>query len=95
MECGHEVTTGSSPWDKIGSANDASSLPFMEIRYRMLGKAMDEVRMKRVRLEEEKRRGHVNDSEYAASLLKIIVETNSLTKERESIAYRLKSHRSS
>ena len=86
-----DIASTGSPWDKLGGAvNNAASLPFMEIRMRSLGKAMDEVRMKRARLEESKRRGHVNDSEYAQTLLKIIVETNNLTKERESIAGKLK-----
>jgi hypothetical protein len=94
IERDSDVASSGSTWDKIaGGLNHASSLPFMEIRMRSLGKAMDEVRMKRARLEESKRRGHVNDSEYAASLLKIIVETNTLTKERDDIADRIQAMR--
>ena len=90
-ERGPDVADSGSPWSKLsGSVNSATSLPFMQIRMRSIGKAMDEVRHKRARLEEDKRRGHINDSDYASTLLKIIVETNSLTKEREEIAERLK-----
>lgn len=90
-ERGPDVTEGGSPWSKIGGAADSSaSLPFMHIRMRSLCKAMDEVRCKRTRLEEAKRRGHINDSDYASTLLKIIVETNSLTEEREQLAEKLK-----
>jgi hypothetical protein len=94
IERDSDVASSGSPWDKIGGGlNNASSLPFMEIRMRSLGKAMDEVRMKRARLEESKRRGHVNDSDYATSLLKIIVETNTLTKERDDLADRIQAMR--
>ncbi|TFF84610.1 hypothetical protein EU524_00810 [Candidatus Thorarchaeota archaeon] len=90
-ESGPNVTDSGSSWGKIGdSLNSSSSLPFMQIRYKSLGKAMDEIRHKRMRLEDAKRRGHINDSDYASSLLKIIVETKSLTEEREEIAERLK-----
>ena len=86
-----DVTDGGSPWSKMsGSVNTAASLPFMEIRMRTLGKAIDEVRHKRQQLEEDKRRGHINDSDYASTLLKIIVETKSLNKEREEISEKLK-----
>jgi hypothetical protein len=91
-ERGPDVSDSASPWSRIGgSVNSAASLPFMEIRMRSLVKAIDEVRHKRQRLEEEKRRGHINDSDYASTLLKIIVETNSLNKERDEISERLKS----
>ena len=65
----------------------------MEIRYRSLGKALDELRTKRVRLEEELRKGHVEQSEYASSLLKLIVETNTVTKEREDVGAKVKALR--
>jgi hypothetical protein len=62
----------------------------MEIRLRSIGKALDEVKTKRVRLEQALRRGHVPESEYAGSLLKLIVESNTLSKEREEVAERVK-----
>lgn len=62
----------------------------MEIRYRSLGKAIDEVRTKRVRLEEDLRKGHVEQSEYATTLLKLIVDTNNLTKERDDVGTKVK-----
>ena len=81
-----------SSWGRSGgsSINNASSLTFMEIRYRSLGKAIDEVRTKRVRLEEELRNGHVDQSEYATTLLKLIVDTTNLTKERQDIGDKVK-----
>jgi len=85
--------TGSS-WDRPGEKiNNASSLTFMEIRYRSLGKAIDEVRTKRVRLEEELRKGHVEQGEYASTLLNLIVETTSLAKEREDVGDKVKAIR--
>jgi len=62
----------------------------MEIRLRSISKAIDEVKTKRARLEQDLRLGHVPESEYASSLLKLIVESNSLSKERETIAERVK-----
>ena len=86
---------GSSSWGGAGgSINNAASLTFMEIRFRSLGKALDELRTKRVRLEEELRNGHVEQSEYASTLLKLIVETNSVTKEREDVGAKVKAIRS-
>ncbi len=75
------------------SINNASSMTFMDIRYRSLGKAIDEVRTKRVRLEEELRNGHVDQSEYASTLLKLICDTNNLTKEREDVGAKVKAIR--
>ena len=86
-------STGSS-WGKPGGIiNNASSITFMEIRFRSLGKALDELRTKRVRLEEELRNGHVEQSEYASTLLKLIVETNSVTKERDDVGAKVKAIR--
>jgi len=80
-----------SSWGRAGGKiNNTSSLTFMEIRYRSLGKAIDEVRTKRVRLEEDLRKGHVEQSEYATTLLKLIVDTNNLTKEREDVGTKVK-----
>lgn len=74
-------------WGKVGrSMNASNSLAFMEIRLRSIGKAIDEVKTKRVRLEQQLRKGHVPESEYASSLLKLIVESNTLSKEKEEIA---------
>ena len=70
--------------------NSSNSLTFMEIRLRSLSKALDEVKTKRIRLEQALRRGHVPESEYASSLLKLIVESNKLTKEQEEITERVK-----
>lgn len=66
--------------------NNSNSLAFMEIRLRSIGKAIDEVKTKRVRLEQALRKGHVPESEYAGSLLKLIVESNGLSKEKEQVA---------
>jgi hypothetical protein len=78
-------------WGKVSrSMNSSNSLAFMEIRLRSIGKALDEVKTKRVRLEQDLRKGHVPESEYASSLLKLIVESNSLSKEREEVAERVK-----
>ncbi|MFW9805575.1 MAG: hypothetical protein ACFFFK_02445 [Candidatus Thorarchaeota archaeon] len=78
-------------WGKVGRpANASNSLAFMEIRLRSIGKAIDEVKTKRVRLEQQLRNGHVPESEYASSLLKLIVESNSLSKEKEEITERVK-----
>ena len=78
-------------WGKVGrSMNASNSLAFMEIRLRTIGKAIDEVKTKRVRLEQELRNGHVPESEYASSLLKLIVESNTLSKEKEEVAERVK-----
>ena len=78
-------------WGKVGRPmNSANSLAFMEIRLRSIGKAIDEVKTKRVRLEQALRKGHVPESEYAGSLLKLIVESNTLTKEKEQVAERVK-----
>jgi len=81
----------SMSWGKVGRPMNASnSLAFMEIRLRSIGKALDEVKTKRVRLEHELRNGHVPESEYASSLLKLIVESNTLSKEREEVAEKVK-----
>lgn len=89
------VPNSGSTWDRSGGlVNDATSATFMEIRYRSLGKALDELRSKRVRLEEELRNGHVEQTEYASTLLKLIVETNTVTKEREDVGARVKALRS-
>ena len=78
-------------WGKVGRPmNRSNSLAFMEIRLRSLGKALVEVKNKRFNLEQELRQGHVPESEYASSLLKFIVESNTLTKEREEVADRVK-----
>jgi len=85
------ISGSGSSWGRAGGKiNNASSLTFMEIRYRSLGKAIDEVRTKRVRLEEDLRRGHVEQSEYATTLLKLIVDTNNLTKERDDVGTKVK-----
>ncbi|TFG28268.1 hypothetical protein EU527_17530 [Candidatus Thorarchaeota archaeon] len=85
------MTSNSSVWDKLGGTlNSASSLTFMEIRYRSLGKALDELRTKRVQLEEDLRKGHVKETQYATSLLKLIVETNNLNKERSDVEEKVK-----
>jgi seryl-tRNA synthetase len=82
---------GSISWGKMGrQMNSSNSLAFMEIRLRSLSKALDEVKTKRIRLEQALRRGHVPESEYASSLLKLIVESNKLTKEQEEITERVK-----
>ncbi|TFG99126.1 hypothetical protein E4H12_03825 [Candidatus Thorarchaeota archaeon] len=89
------MSTGGSTWGRPGGLiNNATSTTFMEIRYRSLGKALDELRTKRVRLEEELRNGHVEQNEYASTLLKLIVETNSVTKEREDVGEKVKAVRS-
>ena len=78
-------------WGKVSRPMNASnSLAFMEIRLRSIGKALDEVKTKRSRLEQALRKGHVPESEYASSLLKLIVESNTLTKEQEAITERVK-----
>ena len=78
-------------WGKVGRPMNASnSLAFMEIRLRSIGKAINEVKTKRVRLEQDLRKGHVPESEYASSLLKLIVESNTLSKEQEQVAERVK-----
>ena len=89
------MSSSGSTWGRPGGIiNNASSATFMEIRYRSLGKALDELRTKRVRLEEELRNGHVEQGEYASTLLKLIVETNSVTKEREDVGAKVKAIRS-
>ena len=78
-------------WGKVGQQMNASnSLAFMQIRLRSLVKALDEVKAKRVRLEQALRKGHVPESEYASSLLKLIVESNTLSKEKEEVAEQVK-----
>jgi hypothetical protein len=73
-------------WGKVGRPmNSSNSLAFIEIRLRSLGKAIEEVKTKRVRLEQALRKGHIPESEYAGSLLKLIVESNTLSKEKEQI----------
>ena len=84
-----------SSWGKtVSSLNNVSSLPFMEIRFRSLGKALDELRTRRVGLDEDLRKGHIDQSEYASQLLNLIVETNNLNKERKEIEDRVKEIRS-
>lgn len=88
------ASDGGMSWGKVDSPMNASnSLAFMEIRLRSLGKAIDEVKTKRIRLEQDLRKGHVPESEYASSLLKLIVESNTLSKEQEQIAERVKALR--
>jgi hypothetical protein len=85
------VTDNGSSWGKLVTAqNSLSSLPFMEIRFRSLCKALDELRTKRIRLDEDLRKGHVKQTEYASKLLNIIVETNSLNKERQDVEDKVK-----
>jgi septation ring formation regulator EzrA len=89
------VAKQGSSWGKsIGSLNNISSLPFMEIRFRSLGKALDELRTKRVQLDEDLRKGHIDQSDYASQLLNIIVETTSLNKERKEVEDKVKELRS-
>jgi len=84
----------SQSWGKsLSMQNNTSSLTFMEIRFRSLGKAIDELRTKRVRLDEDLRKGHVDQSEYASTLLNLIVETNSLNKERKEVEDKVKAIR--
>jgi seryl-tRNA synthetase len=79
------------PWgDTCDTKSDTSAVTFMEIRFRSLGKALDELRTKRVRLDEDLRKGHVDQSEYASKLLNIIVETNSLNKEKQEVEDKVK-----
>lgn len=90
-EHGPIMTTDKSIWDKSGgSLNNARSLTFMEIRYRSLGKALDEIRTKRLQLEEDLRKGHVAESQYASVLLRLIIETNTLNKERNDVEEKVK-----
>jgi len=78
-------------WGKVGkSTNSSNSLAFMEIRLRSLVKAIDEVKTKRMRLEQDLRKGYVPESEYASSLLKLIVESSTLSKQKEEIAEKVK-----
>jgi hypothetical protein len=85
------VGDGDVTWGKVSRPMNASnSLAFMEIRLRSIGKALNEVKTKRSRLEQALRKGHVPESEYASSLLKLIVESNTLTKEQEEITERIK-----
>ena len=85
------MSSGGIIWGKTGGLiNNATSTTFNEIRYRSLGKALDELRAKRVQLDEELRNGHVEQSEYASTLLKLIVETNNVTKEREDVGEKVK-----
>ncbi|KXH76654.1 MAG: hypothetical protein AM326_06825 [Candidatus Thorarchaeota archaeon SMTZ-45] len=85
------ASDSSISWGKIDrSKNNSKSLTFMEIRLRSLGKAIDEIKTKRMRLEHDLRRGHFPESEYASSLLKLIIESNTLSKEREKVAERVK-----
>ncbi len=88
------VSSKSPSWGKsLSTQNNASSLTFMEIRFRSLGKAIDELRTRRVRLDEDLRKGHVDQSEYASKLLNLIVETNSLNKERKEVEDKVKAIR--
>ncbi len=86
IECdGKQSLSGSNQ-----STSSSNSQSFMEIRLRSLSKAIDEVKKKRVRLEQDLRLGNVPESEYASSLLKLIVESNTLSKEQEGIAEQIK-----
>lgn len=77
-------------WGKLGRPmNSSNSLAFMEIRLKSLDKALIEVKNKRFNLEQEMRNGHVAESAYASSLLKLIVESNTLTKEQEEVSERV------
>jgi hypothetical protein len=62
----------------------------MEIRLQSIKKALVEVKNKRFNLEQEMRNGLVAESDYATSLLKLIVESNTLTKEQEEVSERVK-----
>ncbi|TFG33307.1 hypothetical protein EU527_08385 [Candidatus Thorarchaeota archaeon] len=85
------MTSSSSICDKLdGTLNTTTSLTFMEIRYRSLGKALDELRTKRVQLEDDLRKGYVEESQYASTLLKLILETNTLNKERSDVEEKVK-----
>jgi len=78
-------------WGKVERPmNSSNSLSFMEIRLQSIKKALIEVKNKRFSLEQEMRNGHVAESDYASSLLKLIVESNTLTKEQEEVAERVK-----
>lgn len=78
-------------WGKVGRPmNSSNSLAFMEIRLRSIDKALVEVKNKRFNLEQELRQGHVPESDYASSLLKLIVESNTLTKEQEDVSQQIK-----
>lgn len=88
------VSGTDSTWGRPGGTiNNASSLTFMEIRFRSLGKALDEMRNKRVRLEEDLRKGHVEQSDYASTLLSLILKTTNLTKERQDVGDKVKAIR--
>jgi hypothetical protein len=62
----------------------------MQIRLQSIKKALVEVKNKRFNLEQEMRNGMVAESDYASSLLKLIVESNTLTKEQEEVNERVK-----
>lgn len=80
-------------WELERPMNSSNSIAFMEIRLRSIVKAIDEVKTKRVRLEQALRKGHVPESDYAGSLLKLIVQSNTLSKEKEHVAERVKALR--
>jgi len=86
------MVSGNSPsWGKpVSTQNSASSLTFMEIRFRSLSKAIDELRTRRIRLDEDLRKGHVDQTEYASKLLNLIVEANSLSKEKKEVEDKVK-----
>jgi hypothetical protein len=89
------VSESGSAWGKtMGGMNKVSPLAFMEIRFQSLGKALDALRTKRVHLDEDLRKGHIDQSDYASQLLNIIVETNSLNKERKDLEDKVKQIRS-
>ena len=77
-------------WELERPMKSSNSIAFMEIRLRSIVKAIDEVKTKRVRLEQALRKGHVPKSEYAGSLLNLIVESNTLSKEKEQVSERVK-----
>ena len=80
-------------WELERPMNSSNSIAFMEIRLQSIVKAIDEVKTKRVRLEQALRKGHVPESDYAGSLLKLIVQSNTLSKEKEQVAERVKALR--
>jgi len=85
------VSSNSPSWGKpVSTQNSASSLTFMELRFRSLSKAIDELRTRRIRLDEDLRKGHVDQTEYASKLLNLIVETNSLSKEKKEVEDKVK-----
>ncbi len=78
-------------WGKENpSISNSESLAFLEIRLHTLAKTIDEIKIRRLRLENDLRRGYVPESEYASSLLKLIVESNTLSRQRDEVAERVR-----